>query len=74
MTIQRIMRAAGCRSNSRLDGNNRPRREASGAEVAPCTVRYAARSIGENDPACSIGWNIGPGGDRESTIRIGRHR
>jgi transposase len=28
----------------------------------------------QDDPACSVGWNIGSGGDREPAIGIGRHR
>ncbi len=73
MTIQRIMQAAGSRSNIRLEGNNRPRRDASGAEVTSCAVRNASRPVREYDSACSVGWNIGPGGDREPAVRIGRH-
>jgi hypothetical protein len=55
------------------EGNNRPKRGASGAEIAPCAVRNASRSVREGDPACSVGWDIGPGGDREPAIGIGRH-
>jgi IS5 family transposase len=41
--------------------------------AAPCAVRNASCSIGEDDPACSVGWDIGSGGDREPAVGIGRH-